>query len=521
MVSGLAMPGPTEGPPPGRLGAALARLAAGAAARGGPLALAVGLGGLLAVLLVQWPLPAMAAPLALAALVAVLRQPQWLLLAFFTSLAIPVQRSLAGLPVNAADGLLVLWCLLWPLLVRRPALRGVPWRLPLLVLAVAPFLGAVALSQLGSINPGASFKQMLRVLEWFVVLPLLLTVFAPDARFQRFAGAVLMGVPCLFALDGMVEYLNHGRSLSGMLGIPVPVPEGGENQIRHTFDVSGRAGSSFGGAQGLAMYLVMTLGFSIGHLLQPPRPWMRRLAVLGIVCSVGGLAVAQSRGGVMGAAAMGLAIALVRRPRWRLPLAVLALWGLGLALVVLGLLPHWDGTVAGLVPGGRPEAALDRLIIWGVVRDVAWAHPLRGVGLGNFRDAFFAREPWLHVALAYPSLHAHNTYLELLADTGLVGLLAYLAFLVAVARALLRRCRSGVPAPLTLAAIGSLAAYSVFAMVDMLLLQNMHLLLVLVLSLGLADARAPRLGLGLGVAAGSAPAAGQPPTPRPGDTPCA
>lgn len=148
--------------------------------------------------------------------------------------------------------------------------------------------------------------------------------------------------------------------------------------------------------------------------------------------------------------------------------------------------------MAGMIPG-RPEAVLDRMIIWGVVAKVALAHPFLGVGLGNFRDAFFAHEPWLNVELAYPSLHAHNTYLELLADTGLIGLGCYLYFLFMMARLLIRRYRENPDSTMTLAAFGTLAAYAVFAMVDMLLLQNMHFLLVLTLSLGLSITAAPRV----------------------------
>lgn len=450
------------------------------------LAASAVLGFALALLIVLYPLPGMAAPAVVGALLLFSRQPQWLMLAFFTSLAIPIQRSVGGLPLNAADALLVLWCLLWPLMMQRAASPSrAEWRVPTTVLFIAPFIVAVLIAQLGSINPGSSLKQALRVVEWFVVLPLAITVFSPDARFRRFAGVMLMLVPCVFAIDGMFEYLNNGRTLTGMVGISVPVPEGSENQIRHTYDVSGRAGSSFGGAQGLAMYLVMTMGFAIAHIAHPPAPWMRRLGLVCLLISIGGLVVAKSRGGLIGGVALLVAMALVARPRLRLPFVLAVLFSLSVALVGLGLWPGWDGTLGGLVPG-RPEAVLDRLIIWGRVREVMTENPFFGVGLGNFRDAFFAREAWLHVDLAYPSLHAHNTYLEILADTGWVGLCSYLFFLLATATTLVRRWTDpATRSVLTLAAIGTLAAYTVFAMVDMLLLQNMHLLLVLVLNIGL------------------------------------
>ena len=447
-----------------------------------------------ALVVVAWPLPGMAVPLALSAIALFVRQPQWIMLTFFFSLAIPIQSSIAGLSLNAADGLLVGWCCLWPLMMaRKDAPPAARWRVPSLVMFISPFIVVAVLSQLGSINASASSKQLLRIVEWFVILPLLLTALVPRAHFRKFCGLMLMLVPCIFSLDGLYEYLNDGQTLTGILGISVPVPEGMSAQIRHTFDVSGRAGSSFGGAQGLAMYLAMTMSFSIAHVIYAPERWIRNLAFFCLVISAVGLGVAQSRGGLIGVLAMMLAMLLVAAPTFRLPVFMLTGLGLAVGVSALGVWPFWDGTVAGLVPG-RPEAVLDRLIIWGVVRDVFFEYPFFGVGLGNFRDAFFAQEPWLHVDLAYPSLHAHNTYLELLADTGGVGLLAYVTFLALTARRLFRIWTESSRPLFTLAALGSLSAYAVFAMVDMLLLQNMHFLLVLVLSIGLSEDDSPVVG---------------------------
>jgi O-antigen ligase len=454
------------------------------------------LGFALAMLIVSWPMPGMAAPIVLAAIVVFIRQPKWLMLAFFTSLAIPIQRSIGGIALNASDGLLVLWCVLWPFMMARNGNGSLErWRVPALVVFIAPFVVAVLLSQVNSISPSASFKQVLRVVEWFVLLPIALSVIIPDARFQRFAGLMLMLVPCLFSIDGIYEYFNNGQTLSGILGISVPIPEGSESQIRHTFDISGRAGSSFGGAQGLAMYLVMTMGFSIAHFFYCSETWLKRLALFCFLLSIGGLAVAQSRGGFIGAFAVVVAIVLTVNRRLRVPIIMIGLTTLAIGLGFLGNWSEWDGTIAGLVPGGRPEAVLDRLILWNVVWDVFYENPFLGVGLGNFRDAFFANEAWLHVELAYPSLHAHSTYLELLADTGAIGLFAFLLFLLLTTRRLLVLWETGGQPILTLAAIGSLAAYLVFAMVDMLLLQNIHLLLLLVLSVGMADKKASMLGV--------------------------
>lgn len=458
------------------------------------LLLAGGLGFVFALLITQAPLPALMLPLVLALLVLLVRQPLAWLLLFAASLPVPIQRSLAGLPINASDLLLVLWCALAPFaLMRADAPDWRRWRLPTLVLLIAPFVAAVQLAQLQSIHPGPSFKQLLRIVEWFVVLPVALSLLAPDTRLRHALSAALMILPAALAVDGMVEYLSGGTRLSGLVGIPVPVPEGDEPQIRHTFDVSGRAGSTFGGAQGLAMYLGTMMCFALAHVLRPPRPWMRRLGLASIALGLGGLGVAQSRGGLLGALAGMLAMALVLRPALRLPLLLGTLFTLALGLLALGLWPGWDGTASGLLPG-RAESVEDRLILWGAVLDSVLQRPLLGVGLGNFRDAFFADERWLNVPLAYASLHAHNTYLEILADTGILGLAAWLGFLVLVTRRLLALWAAEQPV-LTLAALGTLASYAVFAMVDMLLLQNIHMLLVLLLTLGLSPAGAPGLGI--------------------------
>jgi hypothetical protein len=448
---------------------------------------AIVLGLVLSFLSVVSPLAGIAAACAVGGSVWLANKPLALLLAFVISLAIPVQKSVAGLPINAADALLVLWCVFWPFMTRlesAPSMHG--RQVPTVVWAVLPFVGAVALAQIGSISPFASFKQLLRIVEWFVVLPLLLMVFAPSDRFWRFASYMMLAVPCLFAIDGLVEVATNGRSLTAMLGIPVPIPEGDLEQIRHTFDISGRAGSTFGGAQGLAMYLVMTMSVAIAHLVRSPDPALRRFAAVSLAVCGAGLVATQSRGGALGAMALLFVMAVVQRASIRAWMAAAAVALVMVVAMVLALWPGWDGSITSLVPG-RPEAVQDRMILWGVVKEVFLDHPFTGVGLGNFRDAFFARETWLNVELGYASVHAHNTYLEVLAGTGLPGLICYLGFLAATATSLLRLWRSGRSgdAVFTLAAIGTLAAYAVFAMVDMLLLQNMHFLLVLILALGL------------------------------------
>ena len=56
-------------------------------------------------------------------------------------------------------------------------------------------------------------------------------------------------------------------------------------------------------------------------------------------------------------------------------------------------------------------------------------HPLTGVGIGNYPDAY----PRYYLTIFVNSLgHAHNYYINIAAETGAIGLTAFLLFLMAI-----------------------------------------------------------------------------------------
>src|SRR3546814_12924766 len=61
---------------------------------------------------------------------------------------------------------------------------------------------------------------------------------------------------------------------------------------------------------------------------------------------------------------------------------------------------------------------------------MAREHPINGVGARNFRDAFPACDPEPEEVPAWgsgPAFHAHQIVLEILSETGVLGLLLWLA----------------------------------------------------------------------------------------------
>lgn len=419
------------------------------------------------------------------------------------SFAIPIQKKIAGFPLNLTDATIVLWGMAWPFLmikkisVAESLKTNVQnFNLPTVVWLTSGVVATAFISLIGAENFGGSLKQAIRLVEWLIVLPILFMSIQDKKFFWTIATFVFLFIPPLFALDGVIEVINNGRSLSQMLGIPVPIPSEEHSEIKHTFDVSGRAGSTFGGAQGLAMYLTMMMAPILSIIIKPQKPSFRFLGLCAFAVCIAGMVFAKSRGGLLGCLVMMSAIFLVAYPRITLRIMIVA--GIALALALIGFLVFygWDGTIAGLIPG-RVEAALDRLIIWERALRVFVENPINGVGFGGFRDNVYNNEPLpLYVGLGYESLHSHNTYLEVLTGTGIIGFTAYITFLIVTWKKLLSawKNRLGLGTDcFILAAIGGLAAYMMFGMVDMLFLQNMHMVLVSLLSLGfIAAQRAPK-----------------------------
>lgn len=155
------------------------------------------------------------------------------------------------------------------------------------------------------------------------------------------------------------------------------------------------------------------------------------------MATLGALVLSFSRGAWLGAGAAGLAM-LVFWPRRR--------WlGLGLGaggLVVIlglynfGLLPSFIASrfadvgdfiqvydVRGVHINDSNFSIVERLAHWQAAINMADANPLFGVGLGNYEAAY---EDYRLINWQYALGHAHMIYLNVLAETGAVGLAAYL-----------------------------------------------------------------------------------------------
>lgn len=89
-------------------------------------------------------------------------------------------------------------------------------------------------------------------------------------------------------------------------------------------------------------------------------------------------------------------------------------------------------------PNGVDIALSGRTRIWGAAICMARAHPVNGVGARGFRDAFPGCDQHPGEVPAWgkgPALHAHQIVLEILSETGVFGLMCWLAGVALALRA--------------------------------------------------------------------------------------
>jgi O-antigen ligase len=220
---------------------------------------------------------------------------------------------------------------------------------------------------------------------------------------------------------------------------------------------------------------------------------LRPLWAVGVLAGLFGLLLSQSRGGFVGMAA-GVAIVLALNvPYVRLTVVRLAPIGL---IGALALLTISIAIVAAGVRTFSNEEALvtpanfavqERLSHWTAAVEMAKDHPFVGVGAGNYdlnyRD--YTQEWRFRIGRG----HAHDTYLHFLAQSGVVGLTAYIALLLGVSLIIVRTMRilpDGSRLALLIGAAGVTAATGAHAVFEYVHVLSLNLQLAVVWAMAIA-----------------------------------
>jgi O-antigen ligase len=171
------------------------------------------------------------------------------------------------------------------------------------------------------------------------------------------------------------------------------------------------------------------------------RGWLTRV-LAGAATVVLALAeyLSQSRGAEIALVAALAFIILAGMPAIRTMFRVVIIALLGfLAALLAGLVPQSLFNPAlkflGLAgislvePNTADFSTAERLAHWIAGLHMYFDHPILGVGIGNYPDAY----PPYHIGMFLDPLgHAHNYYINVAAEMGTIGLVVYLFFLFAI-----------------------------------------------------------------------------------------
>ncbi|MEM4409339.1 MAG: O-antigen ligase family protein [Candidatus Caldarchaeum sp.] len=183
----------------------------------------------------------------------------------------------------------------------------------------------------------------------------------------------------------------------------------------------GTAASSFvGDSNELALTISVPLAIALTWFLAEKR-WLPRVVLGGLcVAYLVSIMLSGSRGGFLSLLALLVAIWL-RSPRKLLALA----W---LALVFIGFWYYapsaYRERILSITSYQQDESAMGRKYAWAFARKTFVDHPVFGIGAGAFPMAYWRGEGvWKAV---------HSMYYQLLAELGVVGVTAFILFLVSL-----------------------------------------------------------------------------------------
>jgi putative inorganic carbon (HCO3(-)) transporter len=194
-----------------------------------------------------------------------------------------------------------------------------------------------------------------------------------------------------------------------------------------------RSAGPIGDPNYYAQIMVVLVPMSLERFLHERRIILRGVALWALVATVFAVFLTYSRGGFL---AMGVAVAaflFLYPPRVSLiPIAIVF-------VLILGALapPSYFDRIFSLNQLFNPTGTLlvSDLALRGRVSEnlaafeMLKSHPLFGVGLSNFSLLFNQYSKAAGLALVATERAAHNLYLEVVAETGLVGLTAFLVLL--------------------------------------------------------------------------------------------
>jgi O-antigen ligase len=291
---------------------------------------------------------------------------------------------------------------------------------------------------------------------------------------------VLMTSTIAVAIFGLWQALTGGYT--SLYDVLYPVQE----EISQIPAWEGRITSFLEHYNGLAGYINLVMPFSLAFATGGSDPVFRTLSKWCLALGGTALLLTQSRGGLLAFVAILLIHACLsardRKTRMR---------RVAIVLVVCLLAGVAAGSFFQRLGEIDDFTTVSRLAIWGGAFTVFAQSPMLGTGFGNLRSLMGGL---LNLPDGWTG-DAHNLYLELLAETGLIGFMVFIFLMIYALRTAVkqfRKTRDEFGRIIGIAAFAAICGVLVHGTVDYLFHTTPQVTALLFLVLGLLSAQASR-----------------------------
>lgn len=361
-------------------------------------------------------------------------------LVIYTNAAVIAVRF-HGVPhvVGAATILLLVVPLYHQLLARRREIIVLP-AVPLIVLFVGVRLISTTIARRQDIAIGATTATLT---EGLILYLLVTNVIRDIVVLRRVVWTLAIAGAFLGALTAAQQWTGDFTSTFGGFAqaeielMPIDAEEA----------TNPRSAGPIGEKNYYAQFMLLLLPLVIPWIWSQRHIALRCAAGLAAILVTIGVAFTASRGAAVGFVVMLAAMLGLGQIRWRSAIVIA-----GVATVILLAMPTFRERIAessGLIDMAQGNAnvrAVDKSTQGRITEMLAaalvfWENPVLGVGPGNFPAHFLEKADALGFQVHAEERLAHCSYLELAAESGLFGLLAYLGILAVTFRGLWRARR--------------------------------------------------------------------------------
>lgn len=315
----------------------------------------------------------------------------------------------------------------------RP-ISSTPDRLPLPILLLAIY-GLIAFASLFYARDQARVVEALEDFAKDAFIAMLVVFSLRRATTLRLAIWILLAAGLVMGGIGLYQQMT-GNFEQNILGLGTASIQ---QIVGRTSDY--RIAGPVGDPNFFAQIMLVLVPLAIERLWHEKRLFLRMAAALALVVSLLTIVFTFSRGAFLGLFVMFLVILIYYRPR---PSAILI--ALLLFIPLLYLLPQTYiqrlETISNILPWSseapRELALRGRLSELAVGWQMFQDHPFLGVGLNNYPAHYLDYSGSVGLDPRLEARSAHNLYLQVATETGLLGLLAFGAILWLAFRGLLR-----------------------------------------------------------------------------------